>query len=663
MIRSVGIFCLMATLLCLEPAASAADENRVFRLGEIQVSAPASENSGTGSTAVSDEDIQALNRNTVSEALNSVSGINTTRVGGRNEEMVYVRGFDLKQVPLFLDGIPIYVPYDGYVDLSRFTTFDLSEVQVSKGFASVLYGPNIMGGAINMVTSRPVKPVEAHLLGGLMLDNPGNFNGSEMSGSASVKKEKWYIRLSGSNLSRNHFRLSDEYHPTPVQAAGIRENSYSEDKRISAKVAFTPNEKDEYALSFNEQHATKGVPPYAGTDPAVSVRYWRWPTWDKKSLYWLSNSEIRGGGYFKTRAFLDWFNNALYSYDNGNYNSQTKPSSFQSFYNDSTVGGSIEGGAAIGSDNTLKGAFHYKRDNHVEHNGSEPTRKFVDDTFSVAAEDVHAFRFGLDVNMGMSFDWQKSLNADNYIAATQTIEPFPAHQSQAFNSQLGLVYHLNATDSLHASVSRRSRFPKIKERYSYRLGSALPNPDLKAEKVLAIEVGTSILALESLRIDVAVFDDSITDAIQSVTVSPNVTQNQNVGHVVSRGAEVGIRTFIIPKTEVGSSYTFLHRSNVSDPSVVPTDTPEHKWFTFAKYRPTERFLVVPSLEVDSSRVVRSDGQTTGGFLLANLKFGYDVTDWFTAEAGVNNLTDRNFEIASGFPEEGRNYFVNARCAF
>ena len=31
----------------------------------------------------------------------------------RNEKTLTVRGFDSRQVPLFIDGIPVYVPYDG----------------------------------------------------------------------------------------------------------------------------------------------------------------------------------------------------------------------------------------------------------------------------------------------------------------------------------------------------------------------------------------------------------------------------------------------------------------------------------------------------------------------------------------------------------------------
>ena len=60
--------------------------------------------------------------------------------------MISVRGFDSRQVPLFIDGIPVYVPYDGYVDFNRFSTADLAAIQVAKGFSSMAYGPNTLGG-------------------------------------------------------------------------------------------------------------------------------------------------------------------------------------------------------------------------------------------------------------------------------------------------------------------------------------------------------------------------------------------------------------------------------------------------------------------------------------------------------------------------------------
>jgi iron complex outermembrane receptor protein len=90
----------------------------------------------------------------VAQALNLLPGVAVSMLGARYETGVYVRGFDLRQVPVYVDGVPQYVPYDGYVDLARFTTFDLAEVRVEKGYSSVLYGPNAMGGALRWVRRR-----------------------------------------------------------------------------------------------------------------------------------------------------------------------------------------------------------------------------------------------------------------------------------------------------------------------------------------------------------------------------------------------------------------------------------------------------------------------------------------------------------------------------
>ena len=56
-------------------------------------------------------------------------------------ENLYVRGFDRWRVPLYIDGVRVYLPYDNRLDLGRFLTVDISEVQIAKGYASVLDGP------------------------------------------------------------------------------------------------------------------------------------------------------------------------------------------------------------------------------------------------------------------------------------------------------------------------------------------------------------------------------------------------------------------------------------------------------------------------------------------------------------------------------------------
>ncbi|HCX67428.1 MAG TPA: TonB-dependent receptor, partial [Rhodobiaceae bacterium] len=99
------------------------------------------------STTLTEFDLERRDAYRASEALDSIPGVHFqpgNRGGGRNESSVYIRGFDLSRVPVLLDGIPIYVPYDGYIDLNRMMTFDLAAVEVARGYTSVLYGPNAM---------------------------------------------------------------------------------------------------------------------------------------------------------------------------------------------------------------------------------------------------------------------------------------------------------------------------------------------------------------------------------------------------------------------------------------------------------------------------------------------------------------------------------------
>jgi hypothetical protein len=65
-----------------------------------------------------------------------------------------------RQLPLFIEGVPVYVPYDGNVDLSPLGVEDHWGILVSKGLASLLYGPNTLRGAVNVVCRKPTPQLE-----------------------------------------------------------------------------------------------------------------------------------------------------------------------------------------------------------------------------------------------------------------------------------------------------------------------------------------------------------------------------------------------------------------------------------------------------------------------------------------------------------------------
>ena len=71
-------------------------DSRIFQLGEITVKG----SNLTDATVLSSKEIQKYNRVDVSSALNVLPGITLGSVGPRNESVVNVRGFDLRQVPV-----------------------------------------------------------------------------------------------------------------------------------------------------------------------------------------------------------------------------------------------------------------------------------------------------------------------------------------------------------------------------------------------------------------------------------------------------------------------------------------------------------------------------------------------------------------------------------
>jgi len=622
-----------------------------FKLGEVTVVVTGNlEVLEQVHTRVDAETIKAFNTDTVSAALALLPGLSVSS-NPKAETVIYLRGHDSRRVPVYLDGIPCYVPYEGQMDFGRFSTFDLAEIQVAKGFSSVLFGPNTLGGAINLVTRRPSTTFEGDVLGGVF-----DGNGKKLAANVGSNLGTFYVQAGASLRDAGDFRLSSNFKPNLRENGGRRENSYSKDSKGSVKFGFTPNATDEYALGFVAQKGEKGQP--TATDLATPARYWRWPTWDKQSAYFTSNTSLGTQSYVRLRAYFDSYKNTLNAYTNGSYTTPQTTGGMAptgiSIYDDFTRGAILEFGTTALKGNSLRAVIQAKTDVHREDNATNAWKGYRDDLRSVGLEDAITLSESFDLSLGLGMDQQRPVETGAYLRTPP---------KNCYQGQLGAFWKLAPTLQVYGTVALKDRFPTLKDRFSLRFATFIENPELNPEKSLNLDLGVKASLASWLSLEGALFQSEITDLIQEVKfVAGTRSQMQNIGKVRHRGVELSVGLKPITWAELGVNYTYLDRENLSNPEIKLTSTPRQRATGFLRFLPSAQWQIQASVE-SQDQLWDSNTVRLGGYTTANLSVAWKPIKPLTLDVGFSNILDRDYQQVSGYPLPGRTWFANARYRF
>ena len=652
--RFLSIFLLLFTInLYSQTEKDTLSNPEAFELGEVILYGNTTKNK------INQQELTQFNKKDVAEALNILPSVILNNVGSRNESSVYVRGFDIRSVPIYIDGVPVYMPFDGYADLSRFTTADLSKIEVSKGYSSILYGPNALGGTINLISTRPQGAFDLKAKAGLLTGN--GFNNYV---SVGTNQDAFYLQTVYTQFDRDYLNLSHNFEITGTETDLERNNSYRKDRKFTAKAGFTPNATDEYSISYINQKGEKGQPVYLGNDATVKLRYWQWPYWDKESVYFISRTQLGNKTQIKSRVYKDNYENQLKSFDNDLYTTQTKKSSFTSFYKDETYGGNLEVNIDF-EKHRLSSAFHYKRDKHQANNLGDLPEHLSDDTYSIGIEDVYLLKNQAKLIVGSSYNIRKSLEAEDtkIINPDGSFESFPKNDNQALNGQTAIYFPITKNLEINSTLSYKTRFATMKDRYSYKMGTAIPNPDLKSEGALNAELGVTYKK-GKLQLIPELFFSALHNTIQSVNnVEPGISQMQNTGKSQFYGADLSIGYQILKNLDAALHYTFIQRKNRSNPELLFTDVPENHLFAYVKYHPVKNLSLNLNGEFADKRYSTSYGVSSPAYYVLHTHLGYDFKNGLQMESGVNNILDRNYTLTEGYPEQGRNYYFSLLYQF
>lgn len=685
--------------------------NQPFFLGVTTVDVTASVATLSPVTHTLDRvEIQNHQALTVNQAIEYLPGVSVDHKAPRNQTGISIGGFDTRQVPLYLDGIPAYVPFDGYVDLTRYLTSDVAEVQVARGYSSALLGPNLLGGVVNVVTRQPQTTFEGDVFVGTA---PGNqLNTGIHVGS---RTRTFFVQGSADRLQSDFYRLSGSFVPTGVQGDGDRVHSDQRDSRYGVRVGWTPRAQDQYVFSYSNQDGETGIPPYSGTAPAcpggnatvafpcVTPKFWRWPYWNTASYYVNSHTGVGTLSTLQLRAFYVGYSNRVDMFDDATYSSMTlNASSGMTANDDHSVGASgVFDTHALGRQ-ALSASFFVKHDTHTEQTTTfsranvpttTPVQTDRDRQSSFGIQDAITLSSSLRATVGVSVDQLHGLEAQDLSSDRTHVVPFQVadictsasgafdsctDRTWAYNPVAALTYAAERVGSMFVTFSHKSRFPTMKDRYSYKAGRAVPDPTLDPERARTWTAGYARTIASRTIAQIDLFRSDVRDEIENIFfLSPlcsgggkggvgSCQQAVNVGSERHAGVNLTLRTTAVSRLTIDANYSFLHREISGTPGVFPIGTPTHKTIATATARlPYGATAVLSARHLGGIAAMSDNGLPLpeAHFTVVDVSGVLPIRRAVAVQAGLKNLTDANYYYWEGFPEAGRTGYVTLRYAF
>lgn len=550
--------------------------------------------------------IDELGIRTPRDAMEHVPGVYFSRTG-RNESTFRLRGFEQRQVSVFLDGVPVSLPYDGLVDVSQFVGTNLESVRVSHGFSSLLYGANSLGGSVSLMT-RPPSP-RPSVSGRLEGSDHGRLFGSVEASGGSDR-----LRLSGSaSLERaESFSLSRDFVPTMNEEGDERANSSYDRRRAGLRVQYLISDAHQVGLNLSGTDNSFDVPPNAVTD---RPRYWRFPVW-RRGLASINTQHVLSPVVgLRTAWFHDRYRNMVRSFDDDTYTTQERGYAFNSEYDDSSTGVSLYPSLSLLRVGATDGVFSYRRDVHRQRSGYEPFERYSTDVLAVALEQDVDWTDGLSMMMGVNLNHLRPLVAEGHPVGDPLTQ---------VNAQGALLVRHGTLLSSRYALARKSRFPTMKELYDSRLGRNLPNPELRSEVAMHGEVGLDA-AWRAWNGGVSVFRSEVRDLISGVAVGDGLLQLQNIQRSRMEGVEVEAQ-YRDRRGSVAVNYAYLRAVNRSP------DRDSDRLL----YRPAHRFNGMVSVRVHDRLRLGGEVSYTAGQYYQNP----DSREW----ERLNDMTWITFRV-------------------
>lgn len=627
----------------------AAAEGSPFFFGEIVV-VDEDEGPPPGATDLMDAAaIQATGVVTVGQALELLPGVSMS-TGGRNEQKIWVRGYEQSNVLLLVDGVPISDPYYGDLDLGQLPIFDVARVSVTRGAASPLYGPNGLGGVINITTVQGGP--STRVAGDLRLT--GEQTALAHASVGGGDRVSWYLGL-GAETS-DGWPLSDDFQATPFEDGGVRVNSDLRRATAMGRLGWKTSDAGTLYASLRYIDAEKGI-PFHTTEPVGFIKFARFPEWRQTTLA-LGYEHDFVRGRIRGQLYGHGFENTLEVFTDPDLEILRLESSFS----DRVYGGYVQGEWALGGGHRLGSAIHLRQDRHVKterypDGAEDPSESYRAWNWSISLEDRWRIDDRNSLVGSLALDGLDVIEANSL----RVIDGLPVlvddvRSSEALLSpQIEFRRRLGKKWSGSAALYRRGRFPTMRQLY----GTDPPNPDLGPQRTTGLDLGAGFSPSPALNLQGTIFFNRVDDLI---TREGRDFPYRNQDEAEIRGIELRLRGEA-GVLDYSASWTGLdHRFTSSSEGYeeIPF-VPDHQIELIGVVHLGRRVDLRGVWLATGERVAYDrDGKIDlGGYSLLDL--GLTVSVGVTElSLQIDNALDADVEVEPGYPMPGRRVWVGCR---
>lgn len=571
---------------------------------------------------ISREDIELSMAKSVPEILRMVPGIDIGQTGGRGSvSSVFMRGTESDHVLVLIDGVRLPSSITSAVDFSKIPVSQIENIEIIRGPRGALYGSDAIGGVINIITR-------------------GKQGDDIKQISAGIGSDKYYqgdAFLSLDITERTHLNLglgyddSEGYNVYPVAGKNDGDKHGYNNKNALLGLDHNFNDKlsafiiSRYSQNTSEYHST-------------------FPKQLKKEQRLETTSVVTGAKYkrnlFASALTYSFGESKAYHYEVGDDYNNADSTLFTTQHNLSVIN------SLSLSDSLLLNVGLDWRDDQVEDEGGKLTDK-------VSRYNTGVFTTGVYEVASVTFDGSVRYD-DN--------EAYGGYTTWG----LAAGWEFVKDYSVILSTGTSFKAPSMYDLYGVSAWT-VGNPDLKPETGESIEVGVKGIT-SAVNWRLTVYQNKIEDLIDSECIANDplygcvkykMFNNDGISKIQGIELEANVTTGIVDHQAV---LEYLDPKDANGDTLLRRAKYKAKWQGMVTLGDAD-FSLRYLYQGERDDYVGFNKETISGYSLWDISAAYHVTDEFKVSARIDNLLDKEYATAQGYPAPERGYFVNVSYEF